>query len=212
LPLYQLYLVDYVQLEAGIISGQRPWSQPRCDRAWNHLLLLLFWLVLLILLALLALLALLLLLLLLISRPRKGGIFIVITMSRLTGTLLLRRIPGALLLTPGSSITPATTGQTCPSPGRHILASMHVADILVALADILLNNSLLSGNGKIINLNLLVLASGSHTSSTPSAGMRGRGFAPQPRVGTYDRRNILGCPGTWVCLLKGLLLLGSFRQ
>jgi hypothetical protein len=32
------------------------------------------------------------------------------------------------------------------------------------------------------------------------------------RPGPSRRHNVLGCPGTWVCLLKGLLLLGSFRE
>jgi hypothetical protein len=163
-------------------------------------LLLLLWLVLLILL------------LLLISRPRKGRISIVLTMSRLTGALLLHRISGALLLTPGSTITPATTGRACSLPGRHILAGKLVADILVSLVGILLDNCLFSGNRRVIHLDLPVPASRSHTSSTLDAGMRGRGLAPRPRAGTSRRRNVLGCPGTWVCLLKGLLLLGSLRQ
>jgi hypothetical protein len=68
-------------------------------------LLLLLWLVLLILLALLIL-----LLLLLISRPRKGEISIIFSMSQLTYAFLLHHISGALLLTPGSTVTPATTG------------------------------------------------------------------------------------------------------
>jgi hypothetical protein len=158
-------------------------------------LLLLLWLVLLVLLALLALLVL-LLLLLLISHPRKGGISIVLTMSRLTGALLLHRISGALLLTPGSAITPATTGRACFLPGRHILTGMLVADILVGLAGILLDNCLFSGNRRVIHLDLLVPASRSHTSGTLSAGMRGRGLAPRPRADTSRRRNVLGCPGT----------------
>jgi hypothetical protein len=153
-------------------------------------LLLLLRLVLLILLALLVL----LLLLLLISRPRKGGISIIFPMSRLTSSLLLHRIPGALLLTPGTTVTPATTGRAR------------------SFAGFLLNYHLFSGNRRIIHLDLLVPAARSHTSGMPSAGMRGRGLAPRPRAGTSYRRNVLGCPGTWVCLLKGLLLLGSFRQ
>jgi hypothetical protein len=68
-------------------------------------LLLLLRLVLLILLALLVL-----LLLLLISHPREGGISIIFPMSRLTSALLLHRMSGALLLTPGSTVTLATTG------------------------------------------------------------------------------------------------------
>jgi hypothetical protein len=171
-------------------------------------LLLLLRLVLLILLALLVL----LLLLLLISRPRKGRIPIIFLMSRLACALLPRRTSGALLLAPGCAITLATTGRACSLPGRHILPGMLVADILVGLASILLDNCLFSGNRRVIHLDLLVPASRSHTSGTLSAGMRGRGLAPQPRAGTSCRHNVLGCPGTWVCLLKGLLLLGSFRQ
>jgi hypothetical protein len=52
----------------------------------------------------------LLLLGLLISRPRKGGIAIVFPVSRLTTSLLLHSISGALLLTLGSTVIPATTG------------------------------------------------------------------------------------------------------
>jgi hypothetical protein len=137
-------------------------------------LLLLLWLVLLILLALLVL----LLLLLLISRPRKGGISIILAMSRLTSALLLHRIPGALLLTPGSTVTPATTGRARSLPGRHILVGILVADILVSFAGILLNYRLFSGNRRIIHLDLLVPAARSHTSDTPGAGMWGRGLAP----------------------------------
>jgi hypothetical protein len=169
-------------------------------------LLLLLWLVLLILLALL------ILLLLLISRPRKGGISIIFTMSHLTRALLLPRTSGALLLTPGSTITPATTGRACSLPGRHILASLLATDILVSLASTLLNYCLLSGNRRIIHLDLLVPAARGPTSGTPGAWMRGRSLALRPRVGTSRRHNVLGCTGTWICLLKGLLLLGSFRQ
>jgi hypothetical protein len=153
-----------------------------------------------------------LLLLLLISRPRKGGISIIFPMSRLTSSLLLHHIPGTLLLTPGSTVTPATTGRARSLPGRHILADILVADILVSFAGILLNYHLFSGNRRIIHLDLLVPAARSHTFGTPSTGMRGRGLAPRPRAGSSYRRHVLGCPGTWVCLLKGLLLLGSFRQ
>jgi hypothetical protein len=103
-------------------------------------LLLLLWLVLLILLALLVL------LLLLISRPRKGGISIIFPMSRLTSSLLLHRIPDALLLTPGSTVTPATTGRARSLPGRHILTNILVANILVSFAGILLNYHLFFGN------------------------------------------------------------------
>jgi hypothetical protein len=176
-------------------------------------LLLLLRLVLLILLALLVL----LLLLLLISRPRKGGISIIFPMSWLTCALLLYRIPGALLLTPGNTVTPATTGRACSLPGRHILAGILAADILaadilVSLAGTLLNYRLFSGNCRIIHLDLLVPAARGHTSGTPGAWMQGRSLALRPRAGTSHRRNVLGCPGTWVCLLKGLLLLGSFGQ
>jgi hypothetical protein len=132
------------------------------------LLLLLLRLVLLILLALLVL-----LLLLLISRPRKGGISIIFPMSRLTSALLLHRISGTLLLTPGSTVTPATTGRARSLPGRHILAGILVADILVSFAGILLNYGLFSGNRQIIHLDLLVPAARSHTFGMPGAGMRG---------------------------------------
>jgi hypothetical protein len=126
-------------------------------------------LVLLILLALLVL----LLLLLLISRPHKGRISIIFPMSRLTSSLLLHRIPGALLLTPGSTVTPVTTGRAHSLPSRHILANILVADILVSFAGILLNYHLFSGNRRIIHLDLLVPAARSHTSGMPSAGMQG---------------------------------------
>jgi hypothetical protein len=130
-------------------------------------------------------------------------------MSRLTRALLLHRTSGALLLTPGSTVTPATTGRACSLPGRHILAGLLAADILVSLAGTLLNYRLLSGDCRIIHLDLLVSAARGHTSSTPGAWMRGRSLAFRPRAGTSHRRNVLGCTGTWVCLLKGLLLLGS---
>jgi hypothetical protein len=125
-------------------------------------LLLLLRLVLLILLALLVL-----LLLLLISRPRKGGISIIFPMSQLTCALLLHRISGALLLTPGSTVTPATIGRVCSLPG------ILVADILVSFAGILLNYHLFSGNRRIIHLDLLVPAARGHTPGTPGAWMRG---------------------------------------
>jgi hypothetical protein len=133
-------------------------------------------------------------------------------MSRLACALLLRRTSGALLLAPGCAITPATTGRACSLPDRHILAGMLIADILVDLAGILLDNYLFSGNSRVIHLDLLVPAPRSHTPGTLSAGMRGRGLAPRPRAGTSRRHNVLGCPSIWVCLLKGLLLLRSFRQ
>jgi hypothetical protein len=128
-------------------------------------LLLLLWLVLLTLLALLVL-------LLLISRPRKGGISIIFPMFRLTCALLLRRTFGALLLSPGSTVTPATTGRACSLPGWHILAGILVADILVSLAGTLLNYRLFSGNRWIIHLDLLVPAARGHTSGTLGAWMR----------------------------------------
>jgi hypothetical protein len=80
------------------------------------------------------------------------------------------------------------------------------------LAGILLNYRLFFSNCRIIHLDLLLPAARGHTSSTPGAWMRGRGLAPRPRAGTSYRRNVLRCAGTWICLLKGLLLLGSFRQ
>jgi hypothetical protein len=153
-----------------------------------------------------------LLVLLLISRPGKGGIPIIILMSRLTRALLLRYTSGALLLTPDCTITPASTGRSCSLPGRHILTGLLAADIFVSLAGTLLNHWLLSGDRRVIHLDLLVPVARSHTSGTPGAGMRGRGLTPRPRAGTSRRHNVLGCPGTWVCLPKGLLLLGSFRQ
>jgi hypothetical protein len=140
-------------------------------------------LLLLLQLVLLALLVL-FLLLLLISRPRKGGISIIFPMSWLTSSLLLHRIPGALLLTLGSTVTPATTGRVRSLPDQHILADILVADILVSFAGILLNYHLFFGNRWIIHLDLLVPAARSHTSGTPSARMRGRGLAPQPCAGT----------------------------
>jgi hypothetical protein len=69
-------------------------------------MLLLLWLVLHILLILMVL----LLVRLLISHPRKGGISIIFLMSRLPTSLLLHHIPGALLLTPGGTVTPSATG------------------------------------------------------------------------------------------------------
>ena len=126
--------------------------------------------------------------------------------------MLLRRTSGTLLLTPSCTITPATTGRACSLPGRHILAGLLAADIFVSLAGTLLNYCLLSGDYRIIHLDLLVPAARGHTSGTPGAGMRGRGLAPRPRAGTSRLHNVLGCSSTWVCLLKGLLLLGSFRQ
>jgi hypothetical protein len=130
-------------------------------------------LLLLLRLVLLILLALLILLLLLISRPCQGGISIIFPMSRLTRALLLHRTSGVLLLTPGSTVTPATTGRACSLPGRHILASLLAADILVSLPGTLLNYCLLFGDCQIIHLDLLVPAARGHTSGTPGAWMRG---------------------------------------
>jgi hypothetical protein len=153
-----------------------------------------------------------LLMLLLISRPDKGAIPIILSMSRMTCTLLLRCTSGALLLTLGRTATPATSGRSCSFPGQHILASILAANILVSLAGNRVSYCLLSGNCRIIHLDLLVPAARGHTSGTPGTWMRGRSFAPRPCAGTSYRRNVLGRPGTWVCLLKGLLLLSSFRQ
>jgi hypothetical protein len=152
-------------------------------------LLLLLRLVLLILLALL-------ILLLLISHPGKGGIPIIFPMYWLTCALLLRRTSGALLLTSGCTITPATTGRACSLPGRHILADLLAADILVSLACTLLNYRLFFGDCQIIHLDLLVLTARGHTSGTPGAWMRGRSLALRLRAGTSCRHNVLGCIGT----------------
>jgi hypothetical protein len=114
-----------------------------------------------------------LLVLLLVSRPRKGGISIIFPMSRLTCTLLLHRISGAPLLTPGNTVTPATTGRACSLSDWHILSGILVADILVSLAGTLLSYCLFSGNCRIIHLDLLVPTARGHTSSTPGAWMRG---------------------------------------
>jgi hypothetical protein len=196
--------MNLVQLESCIICGQGPRSKPGRNWAHDHFFLLLLRLILLTLPALL--------MLLLISRPSKGGIPIVLSMSRMTCTLLLRRYSSAVLLTPGCTIIPATTGRNYPLPGWHILASTLAAGILICLAGTLLNYCLLSGDCRIIHLDLLVPAARGYTSGTPSTWMRGRSLAPRPCAGTSYRRNVLGCPGTWVCLLKGLLLLSSFRQ
>jgi hypothetical protein len=134
--------------------------------------LLLRWLVLLVLLVLLILLIL-LLLMLLISHPRKGGIPIIFPMSRLTSSLMLHHISGALLLTPGHVVIPATTSRACSLPGWRILASTLVADIPVTFAGISLHHCLLSGDCRIIHLDLLVLTARGHTSGTPSTWMRG---------------------------------------
>jgi hypothetical protein len=139
--------------------------------------LLLRWLVLLVLLILLILLVL-LLLRLLISRPRKGGILIIFPMSRLTSSLMLHHVSGALLLMPGYVVIPATTSRACSLPDWRILASTLVANILVTLTSFLLHHRLLSGDCRIIHLDLLVPAARGYTFGTPGAWMRGRGLAP----------------------------------
>jgi hypothetical protein len=161
---------------------------------------------------LLLLLRLTLLILLLISHPCQGGISIIFTVSRLTRTLLLHRMSGALLLSPGCTVTLAPTDRSSSLTDRHILTGLLAADILVSLADTLLHHHLLSGDCRIIHLDLFVPTARGHTSVTPGAWMRGRSLALRPHAGTSCRHNVLGCPGTWVCLFKGLLLLGSFRQ
>jgi hypothetical protein len=150
---------------------------------------------LLLRLELLILLAL-LILLLLISRPGKGGIPIIFPMSRLTCALLPRRTSGALLLTPGRTVTLATTGQACSLPSQHILADLLAADILVSLAGTLLKYRLFSGDCRIIHLDLLVPAARGHTSCMPGAWMRGQSLALRLRAGTSCRHNVLGCTGT----------------
>jgi hypothetical protein len=94
-------------------------------------------------------------------------------MTRLTCTLLLRCTSGALLLTPGCTIIPATTGHACSLPGRHTLTGLLAADIFVSLTGTFLNHRLLSGDCRVIHLDLLVPAARGHTSGTPDAGMRG---------------------------------------
>jgi hypothetical protein len=129
-------------------------------------------LVLLVLLVLLILLIL-QLLRLLISHPRKGGIPIIFPMSRLTSSLMLHHISGALLLTPGHVFISATTSRACSLPGQRILVGILVADISVTLTGILLHHRLLSGDCRIIHLDLLVPTARDHTSGTPGAWMRG---------------------------------------
>jgi hypothetical protein len=124
------------------------------------------------------LLILLALLVLLISRPCQGRISIIFTVSRLTRALLLHRTSGALLLTSGCTITPAPTGRSCSLPGRHILTYILAADIPVSMAGTSLHRRLLSGDCRIIHLDLLVPAARGHTSGTPGAWMRGRSFPP----------------------------------
>jgi hypothetical protein len=134
--------------------------------------LLLHRLVLLVLLILLILVGL-LLLRLLISRPRKGGIPIIFPMSWLTSSLMLHNIPGALLLMPGYVVIPATTNRACSLPDRRILAGTLVADIPITLAGISLRQCLLSGNCRIIHLDLLVPVARGYTSSMLGTWMRG---------------------------------------
>jgi hypothetical protein len=139
-------------------------------------LLLLLRLTLLVQLALLIRLA--LLVLLLISRLGKGGVSIIFTVSRLTRALLLHRMSGVLLLTLGCIVTPAPTGRSCSFPGRHILTCILAADIPVSMAGTSLHRRLLSGDCRIIHLDLLVPAARGHTSGTLGAWMRGRSFPP----------------------------------
>jgi hypothetical protein len=170
LSLHQLRLVNPVQLEARITCCQGPRSKPGRNWARDHFFLLLLRLILLTLPALL--------MLLLISRPGKGGIPIILPMSQMTYTLLLCCTSGAPLLTPGCTVTPATTGRDCPLPDRHILASTLAADIFVSLAGTLLSYCLLSGDCQIIHLDLLVPAARGHTSGMPGTWMQGRSLAP----------------------------------
>jgi hypothetical protein len=109
-------------------------------------------LVLLILLILLVLLVL-LLLRLLVSRPRKGRISIIFSMSRLASSLMLHRVSGTLLLLmldlcqiTGNVIIPATTSRACSLPSQIVLGGILVADIPVSLTGIPLHHRLLSGN------------------------------------------------------------------
>jgi hypothetical protein len=134
--------------------------------------LLLCRLVLLVLLILLILLVL-LLLRLLISRPHKGRISIIFSMSRLTSSLMLHNIPGALLLMPGYVVILATTSRACSLPSRRILVCTLVADILVTLAGISLRHRLLFGDCRIIHLDLLVPVARGYTFGTPGTWMRG---------------------------------------
>jgi hypothetical protein len=129
-------------------------------------------LVLLVLLILLIL-PILLLLRLLISHPRKGIIPIIFPMSRLTSSLMLHHISGALLLMPGHVVIPATTSRACSLPSQRILAGTLVTKILVTLTDIPLSHCLLFGDCRIIHLDLLVLAARDYTSGTPGAWMQG---------------------------------------
>jgi hypothetical protein len=106
------------------------------------------------------------------------GVPIIFSMSRLTCTLLLGCTPGALLLTPSSTITPAHTGRSSSLPGRHILTGILAADIPVSMAGTSLHRRVFSGDCRIIHLDLLVPAARGHTSGTPGAWMRGRSLPP----------------------------------
>jgi hypothetical protein len=160
-------------------------------------LLLLHRLVLLVLLILLVLLML-LLLRLLVSCPHNGKISIIFQMSRLASSWMLHRVPSTLSLLmlnlcriPGKDIILATTSQVCSLPGWIVLAGTLVADMPVTLAGISLRHRLLSGDCRIIHLDLIVPVARGYTSGTPGVMMQGRGLAPRPRVGTTHRRNVL---------------------
>jgi hypothetical protein len=108
----------------------------------------------LVLLVVLILLVLLVLLLprLLISRPRKGGISIIFSMSRLASSLMLHRVSSTLLLLlldlcqiTGNVVILATTSRARSLPDRIVLADTLVADIPVTLTGIPLCHRLLSG-------------------------------------------------------------------
>jgi hypothetical protein len=165
-------------------------------------LLLLLRLDLLVLLILLILLVL-LLLRLLVSYPRKGRIPIIFSMSQLASSWMLHHVPGTLLSLmlnlcqiPGKVIIPATTSRAWSLPGRIVLADTLVADMPVTFASISLRHRLLSGDCRIIHLDLLVSTARGYTSDTSGVMMRGQGLAPRPRTGTTHRRNILRCVGT----------------
>jgi hypothetical protein len=74
---------------------------------------------------------------------------------------------------PGNVVIPATSSRACSLPGRTVLADTLVADILVTLTGISLRHRLLSGDCRIIHLDLLVPAAKGYTSGTPGAAMRG---------------------------------------
>jgi hypothetical protein len=85
----------------------------------------------------------------------------------------------------------ATTSRAGSLPGRILLAGILVADMRVTLAGIPLCHCLLSGDGQIIQLNLLIPAARGNTSGTPGTLMRGQGLAPRPRAGTSHQCNVL---------------------